>query len=598
MDKVSGLMYSHNCGELNKEHIGATEVVLCGWVNKYRNLGGLHFIDIRDKHGVTQAGFEKFPHDTKILKECSLESVIRIKGEVVARPDSAINSDMKTGEVELQVLELSILSQADKDNIPFLPFGSVGATEDLRLKYRYLDLRTTKLQDILAIRAGALNKVRSVLIEEDFLEVETPILYKSTPEGARDYIVPSRVHRGKVYALPQSPQTLKQLLMIGATSKYYQIARCFRDEDLRADRQPEFTQIDLEVSFATAEYIQNICRKVISKVFSLEDDFDMPMMDYKTAMELYGSDKPDVRFGLKQMIVTSAFKDSSFTTFSSVEKAQGLIKAMFIPATLGTFSRKLIDKFAEVVRPFGGGGVGWFKIANGQRSGGISKFITDEIAASLETKLEQIGESSGDGLWTFFADTNPEVAHASADGLRRHIGSELKLHKEGYHFLWVYDFPLFEWSEEQKRALAKHHPFTHPKMDQLQEFMEGDLSVQHSCLAEAYDVVCNGFEIGGGSIRIHNQDVQKKMFEALGMGEEEIKSQFGFLVDAMSFGAPPHGGVAFGFDRIVMLLAKTENIKDVIAFPKTTSAADLMSQAPSIPSDAQLDELALKWQKD
>jgi aspartyl-tRNA synthetase len=587
-------MRSHTCGELNAEHVGQS-VTLCGWVNKNRDLGGLHFIDLRDKHGLTQLGFTNFTQDLSILKDCQLESVIKVTGKVMKRPDEAVNKNMATGEVELAVETLEILSGCDVNSIPFLPHGAIEATEDNKLKYRYLDLRTNKLQNLLKLRSDVTLKVRQTMMEEGFVEVETPILYKSTPEGARDYIVPSRVHPGHVYALPQSPQTLKQLLMIGGTDKYFQICKCFRDEDLRADRQPEFTQIDIEASFATEEYIKNIVTNMLRRLFDLGEDFEVPVMSYADAMRDYGCDKPDVRFGLKQHVVSELFHGTEFGVFANAIKSGGMIKTMFVPASMGTFSRKILDGFVDVVKPHGGKGVAFFKVEDKNASGGISKFITDDIL----TKLSALESDSANGTWLFFADEE-SIVHSSADALRRHLGKELNLVKEGeYKFLWVNDFPLFEYADG--RYYAMHHPFTMVKQDQLDDFFTGDLNDPKSKLgalcAQAYDIVCNGYEIGGGSIRIHNQEVQSRMFEILGMSEEEVKKQFGFFVEALKYGTPPHGGLAFGLDRMIMILAGTDNIRDVIAFPKTTTASDLMSNAPSQPAVEQTDELHFSFKK-
>ena len=593
MSKIEGLMRSHNCGELRAEHIDQ-QVTLCGWVNKNRDLGGLNFIDLRDKYGLTQLGFTEFKGDLEVLKKCHLESVIKVTGTVRMRPEAALNKKMPTGEVELAVSELELLSMSDINNIPFLPHGSVEATEDNKLKYRYLDLRTNKLQDMLKKRSEVTLEVRNTMASEGFEEVEIPVLYKSTPEGARDYVVPSRVHPGHVYALPQSPQTLKQLLMIGGTDKYFQICKCFRDEDLRADRQPEFTQIDIEVSYATETYIKNLVTKLVKNLFSMKEGFDIPVMSFADAMRDYACDKPDIRFGLKQYIVSDIFEGTDFGVFANAIKSGGMVKTMFVPASMGTFSRKILDGFVDVVKPHGGKGVAFFKVEGGKASGGISKFITDDVLS----KLSGLEEGTDAGTWLFFADET-SIVHASADALRRHLGKALELCGDEYKFLWVNDFPLFEYDDG--RFYAMHHPFTMVKEDQLETFMTADMTDPNGPLkdlcAPAYDLVCNGYEIGGGSVRIHNQEVQERMFEVLGLSEEEVKKQFGFFVEALKYGTPPHAGLAFGLDRLVMMLAKTENIRDVIAFPKTTTASDMMSSAPSVPAKEQTDELHFSFLK-
>lgn len=595
MSTLEGLLRTHHNGELTSTHIGET-VSLCGWVNTYRDLGGLHFIDLRDKYGITQLGFEEFTGDLNILKKCYAETVIKATGVVRARPESAKNNKMKTGEIEVSVTALEIMSEVNPDKLPFLPHGKIEAKEETRLRYRYLDLRTNKLQSILKLRSDTAQNARSFLTSQDFIEVETPILYKSTPEGARDYIVPSRVHAGSVYALPQSPQTLKQLLMIGSTDKYFQIVKCFRDEDLRADRQPEFTQIDIEVSFATQAYMKGLATGIVRKLFS-DATIQLKDMSYEDAIAVYGTDKPDTRFGLEHHIVTSIFTGSEFKVFSELEEKGGIVKAMFLPSSVTTPSRKVLDGYTKIVEPYGGKGVAFFKTENGERSGGISKFISDDMYTKLSGQLSS--EENLDGVWLFIGNENPEIVHACADALRRHLGNEHSLADPNqYDFLWVHSFPLLEYDEGFGRYIACHHPFTMPSSTRLSEFLEGDLAKQDlfaNFPSEAYDVVCNGYEIGGGSVRIHDQNIQRKMFELLGMDEEEVEKQFGFFVEALSHGVPPHAGIAFGLDRIVMLLAKTDSIRDVIAFPKTTSASCLMSSSPSKPSEDQVNELHFKW---
>ena len=585
-EKLPGLMKTHHCAELNSSHVSET-VELCGWVNKQRDLGGLRFIDLRDRNGLTQLAFDELKADDSVFKEISLESVLWIKGTVRKRPEAALNKKMKTGEVEVSVKEMKLLSRASE--VPFLPHGKVEATEDLRLRYRYLDLRSDKLQNILALRSTVMQKVRAVLIAQSFVEVETPVLYKTTPEGARDYLVPSRVHPGKVYALPQSPQTLKQLLMIANTDRYFQITKCFRDEDLRADRQPEFTQIDIEASFVTQEYIKNLVTKIVKDVFPNSESIEIPTMSYQEAMKRYGSDKPDVRFGLEHLTLNNELSGTSFKVFKGAIEAGGLVKGIFVDIAQGEFSRKDLDGLVDVVKPHGGKGVAWFKVTSGEISGGISKFIEEEVKTNL---LSQV---SSDGTYLFFADAKPSVVHSCADATRRFLGRKLNLiDGNQYAFLWINDFPLFEYDDEEKRFYACHHPFTMPKREGLNDYFSNDIEKQKNLVADAYDLVCNGYELAGGSLRIFEAEIQDQMFKLLGMQQDEVSEKFGFFMEALKYGTPPHGGIAFGLDRLVMLLAKTDNIRDVIAFPKTNNATDLMCNAPSTATVGQYSELHIQ----
>ena len=589
--RIKGLMRTSRCGTLGEENLGQ-EVTLCGWINKYRNLGGLHFVDLRDKSGLIQLSFENFLSkggDANIFKEFSHETVISATGEIGQRPKSAINSEMKTGQVELVVKDVKLLSACNRHDLPFLPNAQSEATEDLRLKYRYLDMRTEKLQSILKLRSDVSFRVRKALLDHDFVEVETPILYKSTPEGARDYLVPSRVHPGQVYALPQSPQTLKQLLMIGGTDRYFQVAKCFRDEDLRVDRQPEFTQIDIEVSFCEVDYIKNLSRELMSKIFEIEmEKLDFETLSYSDCLRLYGTDKPDTRFSLIHHDVTKIFEESEFGLFTSIAKEQGLIKGVFLPVSSGELSRKEIDGLVDVVKPYGGRGVAFFKVNKDGCAGGISKFINNEISDALS--ILQDGDA---GLWLFCADKDISKAHACMDAVRRYLGNHFKLHEEVYKFLWVDKFPLFDWDEENKQLVPMHHPFTMPSRDYIDIFLKGKVEDLRKMTADCYDVVCNGYELASGSLRIYDTEIQQKMFQLLGLSEEEAFEKFGFFIESLKYGTPPHGGIAFGLDRIIMLLAKTDNIKDVVAFPKTTSASDLMSNCPSAPQDGQFEELGI-----
>ena len=589
--RIKGLMRSSECGVLDKNDLGK-EVTLCGWINKYRDLGGLHFVDLRDKSGLIQLSFEDFLKnggDEGVFKEFSHEAVIKAEGVIGPRPESAVNPEMKTGAIELVVKSITVLSTCDRHELPFIPNSQKEATEDLRLKYRYLDLRTNRLQNILKLRSDVSSRARKALLDENFIEVETPILYKSTPEGARDYLVPSRVHPGQVYALPQSPQTLKQLLMIGGTDRYFQIAKCFRDEDLRIDRQPEFTQIDIEVSFCELEYIKNLSRMLMSNVFAIDEDkIDFQTISYKECYDLYGTDKPDTRFGLIHQNFTQLFLDSDFSVFKSIAQESGLIKGIFLPSSTGEMSRKDIDGLVDIVRPYGGKGVAFFKVNKGEISGGISKFISPEM---LNHFLEL--QESSNGIWLFSADQDSSRAHACMDAVRRHLGVKYEMHEDAYKFLWVDNFPLFDWDAETKQLIPMHHPFTMPSKENLEAFLTGKPEELKEMTADCYDVVCNGYELASGSLRIYDPKIQERMFDLLGLTPEEAKEKFGFFIEALKYGTPPHGGIAFGLDRIIMLLAKSDNIKDVVAFPKTTSASDLMSDCPSQPVDGQFRELGI-----
>ena len=583
---------SHTCGELGVKHTKES-VRLCGWVHKSRNLGGLHFLDLRDKYGLVQLSFSSFQGSVSLIKECTLESTISVEGVVHPRPPAAVNKKMATGEIEVHVEKLQLLGHCDIDNLPFLPCGPTEATEELRLQYRYLDLRNNQRQELLQMRSDFMATAREILRRENFVEVETPILYKSTPEGARDYIVPSRVHPGQVYALPQSPQTLKQLLMIGGVDRYYQIGRCFRDEDLRHDRQPEFSQIDLEASFITANEIKKLSEKLLIKLYHLPTDFELPRMDWGRAMEDYGTDRPDMRFDLKHLTVTELFKESTFEVFARVAaQKKGLIKGIFVPAHMGSLSRKELDKLNALVRSQGGEGVAFFKIANGKRTGGISKFVTDDIFEQLNRLLKE-KDQGGEGVWLLVAGVPSKNVHTWTDALRRYLGETFNLAGPEKKFLWVENFPLLDWDDEKMHFVARHHPFTMPRDSDLSDFMEG--RNLDNVIAQAYDVVCNGHELGGGSLRIYRPQVQEKMFEVLGLNQEQRNRQFGFFLEALKYGTPPHGGIAFGLDRMMMLKAGVDSIRDVLAFPKTNKARDMMADAPSAPDEEQLSELRLKW---
>ena len=572
---------THTCGELNSNDVEKS-VVLNGWVNTVRLHGQVVFIDIRDRYGKTQIVFnsEDYSGDFEEVKKISMEDVLSISGNVQNRQKDAINTDMKTGEIEVSVKEMVILNAAEP--LPFVISDRSSAEEDLRLKYRYLELRTDELQNNLMIRHQAYQSVRNHLANNDFIEVETPVLMKSTPEGARDYLVPSRIHHGKFYALPQSPQIYKQILMISGYDRYFQIVKCFRDEDLRADRQPEFTQIDIEMSFINEDIIykeaENLTRSVFKSVRNIDLPNPFPKLTWIEAMNKYGSDKPDTRFELFLRDIKSITDQSDFNTFKSVESVNAIIVS-----NGGSYSRKIIDSYTEFVKKYDAKGLAWMKMVDGKLDGGISKFFSDDLQNELI-----ISEKVKDDDIIFIIGDKKNIVLNALGSLRVEIAKNMKLIDENvYHPVWVTDFPMFEFDNNSNRYAARHHPFTAPTISSIDELSSDPLSIK----SRGYDLTINGYEVAGGSIRNHDPEIQAKIFELLGMNEDEINNRFGFLIEALKFGTPPHGGIAFGFDRLVMLLAKTNNIRDVIAFPKTTSAASLMDQAPSPVSKDQLEEL-------
>lgn len=575
-------MKTINNTDITKKDIDK-EVTLYGWVQKKRDLGGVLFIDLRDRSGIIQLVInddKKFYKDASGLKN---ESVIKVVGNVRERESK--NENLSTGDIEVVISSLEILNQS-KD-IPFEISDTTTALEDTKLKYRYLDLRRNSVKNRLIARHKIVTSIREYLNNLNFIEIETPILCKSTPEGARDYLVPSRVNKNKFYALPQSPQILKQLLMVGGMERYYQVARCFRDEDLRADRQPEFTQIDMEMSFIEEEDIENIVEGLMKKVFKDIKGIDIKTpflrMKYSEAMERFGSDKPDMRFGMELNNVTELFKMSEFKVFSNAISDGGIISCIKVENEASNFSRKKIDELTEFVKQYKAKGLAFIKMENDEFTGGISKFLTDAEKEALKEKL-----SLNNNDLVFFASDKKEIVYASLGALRVLLGKELGLIKEDdYKFLWVVDFPVFEWSDEENRFVSCHHPFTMPKDEDVDKL----LTDKANCHAKAYDIVLNGYEVGGGSIRIHKEDVQEKMFEALGFSKEEAYDKFGFLIEAFKYGTPPHGGLAIGLERLVMILTGTSNIRDVIAFPKTTSASDLMTDCPNYVDEKQLNEL-------
>ena len=574
-------------GRVREEHIGQ-EITLKGWVARRRDLGGLIFIDLRDREGIMQLVINPEKVSAEVMataESLRSEFVIEVTGQVATREQA--NDKLPTGAVELNVTALTVLNTAK--TTPFEIKDGIEANDDTRLRYRYLDLRRPEMLENLKLRAKVTHSIRNYLDELEFIDVETPFLSKSTPEGARDYLVPSRVNKGHFYALPQSPQITKQLLMNAGFDRYYQIVKCFRDEDLRGDRQPEFTQVDLETSFLTEQEIQDITEGLIARVMKETKGIDVtlpfPRMKYDDAMALYGSDKPDTRFDMLLQDLTEVVKGVDFKVFSEAPA----VKAIVVKGAADNYSRKDIDKMTEVAKQYGAKGLAWVKVVDGELNGPVAKFLTG-IQADLTAAL---GLEDKD-LVLFVADTL-EVANATLGALRGRIAKELDLiDNDKFNFLWVVDWPMFEWSEEEGRYMSAHHPFTLPQEKTAHE-LEGDLA---KVRAIAYDIVLNGYELGGGSLRINQKDLQERMFKALGFSAEEANDQFGFLLEAMDYGFPPHGGLAIGLDRFVMLLAGEENIREVIAFPKNNKATDPMTQAPSTVALKQLEELSLQVEED
>lgn len=577
---------THTCGELRENHIGE-QVVLQGWVDSRRDLGGVIFIRLRDRYGITQVVFEPTrnaeAHENG--KELRSEFVVSLKGTVIKRPEGQDNLSMATGKIDVLVDDVIILNEAE--TTPFIISDDTDVSEELRLKYRYLDLRRPAMQKNLILRHRVTQIVRNYFDSQNFIEVETPVLMKSTPEGARDFLVPSRIHKGKFYALPQSPQTYKQLLMVSGFDRYFQIVKCFRDEDLRADRQPEFTQVDVEMSFVDTEdiyqMVEGLMKELLLKVKNYDLKLPIPRLSFDEAMEKYGSDKPDLRFDMPMTTLNSVFANSEFKVFNETLASKGIITAL-VAKECANYSRNQLDNLTETAKKYGAAGLIWLKVKDNDLEGPVAKFFTSEEKINL---INEVKAENDDLILIVSGKKNKSLTIMG--NLRLDLAKKLDLIKNDAPpaLLWVTEFPLYEWDEETDRYYAMHHPFTSPRVEDLELMNTNPALVK----ARAYDLVLNGSEIAGGSIRIHNSNVQSKMFDILGISKEEANEKFGFLMNAFKFGAPPHGGIAFGLDRMVMLFADESSIRDVIAFPKTTSAMSLMDESPSSVDDAQLKEL-------